>query len=90
MKFNLLSFGTLRRYEYFFRLEKTRPFIDNREQLLEAIEEHFANDLKVNPVDVIYRFLSTKKDQEQGDGYILRDHKGPNVKRERNARKELS
>ena len=53
---------------------KGKPFIDNREQLLEAVEEHFATELKVNPVDVIYRFLSTKKDQEQsGEGYILRD-----------------
>ena len=43
---------------------KGRPFIDNREQLLEAVEEHFANELKVNGVDVVYRFLSTKKDQE--------------------------
>ena len=71
----MLSFGTLRRYEYFFRMdkEKGKPFLDSREQLLEAVEEHFANTLKVNPVDVIYKFLSTKKDQEAGtEGYMLR------------------
>ena len=41
----MLSFGTLRRYEYFFRMdkEKGKPFLDSREQLLEAVEEHFAN-----------------------------------------------
>ena len=66
IKLDKLSFGTLRRYQYFFGLDKQkhRPFIANREELIESIEEHFASELKVNPVDVIYRFLSTKKDPD--------------------------
>jgi hypothetical protein len=86
IKFDKLSFGTLRRYQYFFGLDKKKdaPFIDNREQLLEAVEEHFANELQVNPVDIIYRFLSTKKDPDQGlpqDNYFLR---GPKTRMARN------
>ena len=56
----------MRRYQYFFGLDKqkNKPFIDNKEQLLEAIEEHFMKDLKVDPVEVIYKFLATKKDQD--------------------------
>lgn len=87
IRLDKLTFGTLRRYQYFFGLDKQKdkPFIDNREQLLEAVEEHFANELKVNPVDIIYRFLSTKKDPDQGlpaGDYFLR---GPKT---RMARKE--
>ena len=83
-----MSFGTLRRYQYFFGLDKqkNKPFIDNYEQLLEAVEEHFSTELKINPVDVIYRFLSTKKDPDQGipaGDYFLR---GPKT---RMARKEI-
>lgn len=64
--------------------QKDRPFIDNREQLIEAVEEHFANELKINPVEVIYKFLSTKKDPDQGiEHYFLR---GPKT---RMARKEI-
>ena len=37
------------------------------------MEEHFANELKVNPVDLVYRFLTTKKDPDhQNVGYSLR------------------
>lgn len=71
IRLDKLSFGTLRRYQYFFGLDKRaaqegKPFIDNKEDLLEIVEEHFANELKVSPVDIIYRFLSTKKDPDQG------------------------
>ena len=67
IRLDKLSFGTLRRYQYFFGMDKRKdtPFIDNHDQLLEAVEEHFANELKVNPVDIVFRFLSTKKDPEQ-------------------------
>ena len=66
IKLDKLSFGTLRRYQYFFGLDKqkTRPFIANREELIESIEEHFASELKINPVDIIFKFLSTKKDPD--------------------------
>jgi len=56
--------------------DKSKPFIDNHEALLEAVEDHFMNELKVNPVEVIYKFLSTKKDPDlgipNGDHYTLR------------------
>lgn len=45
---------------------------------MEAVEEHFVNELKVNPVDIVYRFLSTKKDPDQGlpsGDYFLRGAK---------------
>ena len=40
--------------------------IDNKEELIEAVEDHFMNELKIDPIDVIQRFLSTKKDPDQG------------------------
>ena len=40
--------------------------------MLEAVEEHFANDLEIKPVDLIYKFLSTKKDPDMGETYTLR------------------
>ena len=46
--------------------------------MIESIEEHFANELKINPVDVIYKFLSTKKDPDLGNqtgNYELRNQK---------------
>ena len=86
IKLEKLSFGTLRRYQYFFGLDKHRPFIDNHDQLLEAVEEHFSNELKVNPVDIIFRFLSTKKDQDQGLPAEHYFNPGP---RTRMARKEM-
>ena len=51
---------------------------------MEAVEEHFANELKVNPIDIIFRFLSTKKDPDQGlpaGDYFLR---GPKTRMTRN------
>mmetsp|Transcript_14765 Transcript_14765/g.25119 ORF Transcript_14765/g.25119 Transcript_14765/m.25119 type:complete len:121 (-) Transcript_14765:65-427(-) len=75
IRLDKLSFGTLRRYQYYFGLDKNRPFIDSREELLEAVEEHFTSELKVDPIDLIYRFLSTKKDPDHGlnnDKYYLR------------------
>lgn len=83
-----LSFGTLRRYQYFFGIDKqkNKPFIDNYEQLLEAVEDHFVNELNINPIDVIFKFLSTKKDPDQGlpqGDYFLR---GPKT---RMGRKEI-
>jgi hypothetical protein len=55
--------------------DKSKPFVVNHDALLEAVEEHFMNELKVNPVDVIYKFLSTKKDPDLGinsTGYDVR------------------
>ena len=66
IKLDHLTFGTLRRYQYYFGLEKKHPFSDDREKILEIVEEHFANELRVNPTNVIYQFLSTKKDPDQG------------------------
>ena len=54
IKFDRLSFGTLRRYQYYFGLDKRGPFLDKKEQLLEAVEEHFSNEFKVDPTQVIY------------------------------------
>lgn len=44
IRLDKLSFGTLRRYQYFFGLDKipNKPFISDREQLLECVEEHFS------------------------------------------------
>ena len=83
IRLDQLSFGTLRRYQYFHGLEKKGPFISDPDELLECIEEHFANELKVNPSNVIYKFLSTKKDPDQDVNYFLR---GPKTRMTRNAK----
>ena len=76
IRLDTLTFGTLRRYQYFFGLDKRAdlPFVNDRERLLEQVEEHFANELDVNPIDIMFRFLSTKKDpdQPQKDQYDTR------------------
>ena len=76
IRLDKLSFGTLRRYQYFFGLDKVpnKPFISDHQQLIECVEEHFSQQLQVDPVDIIYRFLSTKKDPDQGlqENYNLR------------------
>ena len=75
IRLDKLSFGTLRRYQYYFGLDKNRPYVESHEELLELVEEHFASELKVNPIDLIYRFLSTKKDPDHGlnnEKYFLR------------------
>lgn len=87
IRLDKLSFGTLRRYQYFFGQDKqkNKPFAENYEQLLEAVEEHFVTELKVNPIDVIYRFLSTKKDPDQGlpsGDYYLRGSRSRMGRRE--------
>lgn len=80
IRLDKLSFGTLRRYQYFFKLDKMtgKPFITDREQLLELVEEHFTNQLQVDPVNLFYRFLSTKKDPEEEKSFIPRM---PNTRR---------
>ena len=77
IKFDKLTFGTLRRYQYFFGLDKRtdRPFIEDMDRLIESVEEHFSNELQVDPKDVIFQFLSTKKDPDQDKEYFLRGPK---------------
>ena len=77
VRLDKLTFGTLRRYQYFFKMDKKEGAknIDNKEELIEAVEEHFMNELKIDPIEVIQRFLQTKKDPDQGmqaDNYFLR------------------
>ena len=55
------NIGVDRHINFGMEKDKSKPFIDNHEALLEAVEDHFMNELKVNPVEVIYKFLSTKK-----------------------------
>ena len=56
IKFEKLTFGTLRRYQYFFGLDKRkdRPFVEDHERLIEAVEEHFGNELEIDPKEVIF------------------------------------
>lgn len=88
IRLDKLSFGTLRRYQYFFGLDKVpdKPFISDREQLLECVEEHFSSQLQVNPVEIIYRFLSTKKDPDQSlqENYYTRNQARTRIARNEN------
>ena len=59
-----MSMGTLRRYAYYFKISENVSQIDSREQLIEAVEEHFVNELKIKNTEIVQRFLSTKRDPE--------------------------
>ena len=50
--------------------------MDDKERLIEAVESHFANELDVEPHDVVGIFLRTKKDPDQDkEPYGLRGPK---------------
>ena len=79
IKFDKLTFGTLRRYQYFFGIDKQseKPFVNDKERLIESVEAHFANELDLDPLEVVFKFLKTKKDPEHQDKetYSLRGPK---------------
>jgi len=63
-----LSWGTQRKYQYFYGLGEEH----DRERVLEAVRAHFEEDLSVPTADVVARFLRIKKDDKQDPNYNLR------------------
>ena len=63
-----LSWGTLRKYQYFYGLRQEHE----REQVLEAVRAHFEEELKPSQTDTVARFLRIKKDDKQDPNYNLR------------------
>jgi hypothetical protein len=59
--FSRLSWGTLRKYQYFYRLPSDA--ID-REAVAEAARSHFENELKVDNLALVAKLLSIKKDDK--------------------------
>lgn len=76
VNFDKLSIGTLRKYQYAFKLnvaQGEKPLI-TREELVKAIDDHFKNTLDVSETAVIGKFLKLKKEEraDQVGSYLLR------------------
>ncbi|CDW88521.1 UNKNOWN [Stylonychia lemnae] len=72
--FTQLSWGTLRKYQYFFRVktqDKEGDDLNTREAVESAVVKHF-EDLKIDYDKLIYKFLKIKKDEKNDQLYNLR------------------
>jgi hypothetical protein len=77
INFNKLSWGTLRKFQYYTKLGtdlKDNGKSINRKDLLDRIEKHFNEDLKIDSGKIIINFLKTKKDDN--GNYFLRKTRG--------------
>lgn len=63
-----LSWGTIRKYQYFYGLKQEH----DRDMVLEAVRGHFEEELKAPQMDTVARFLRIKKDDKQDPNYNLR------------------
>lgn len=72
--FSKLSWGTLRKYQYYFKIkpenEGEAPIVD-KETLIPAIERHF-EEMKIDNQKLIFKFLKIKKDEKTDQLYNLR------------------
>jgi len=64
-----LSWGTLRKYQYYFKIEGRD--ITTKKALIPLLEKHFA-ELKVDQTKVINTFLKIKRDDKNDQNYNLR------------------
>ena len=63
-QFEILSEGTLRRYQAYFNLRTENGGIAKpKEELINLIKEHFNNKLEVDNEKVIENFMRIEKDQ---------------------------
>eukprot|EP00347_Sterkiella_histriomuscorum_P018407 403345622 len=73
--FSKLSWGTLRKYEYYFRAKVDESLPDKqqheREVVEQAVQKHF-EDMKLDHDKLIYKFLKIKKDEKNDQLYNLR------------------
>lgn len=71
--FSKLSWGTLRKYQYFFKIksDKEDEDITDKETLIAAIEAHFTG-MEIDYNKLIFKFLKIKKDEKNDTLYNLR------------------
>jgi hypothetical protein len=70
LKFESLSYGTLRRYQSFFNITNDEIKKD-KEALINSIKNHF-NNMEINTENVIETFVSIEKDQNNEKNNSLR------------------
>ncbi len=71
--FEILSEGTLRRYQAYFNLRTENGGIAKpKEELINLIKEHFNNKLEVDNEKVIENFMRIEKDQTNEKNNSLR------------------
>ena len=75
--FSKLSWGTLRKYQYYFRVktddeQRQKP---DKQVVIDAVQEHF-EEMRVDPTKLVAKFLRIKKD-EKNDLYNLRKPNRP-------------
>lgn len=74
LDFSQLSWGTLRKYQYFFRVkaeEKDGHELHTKDAVESAVVKHF-EDMKIDYDKLIYKFLKIKKDEKNDQLYNLR------------------
>ncbi len=75
--FSKLSWGTLRKYQYYFRVKTNDEERSERDKqaVIDAVQEHF-EEMRVDPTKLVAKFLRIKKD-EKNDLYNLRKPNRP-------------
>lgn len=68
--FNKLSWGTLRKYQYYFKV-KPEEEVRDKESAVRAVSQHF-EEMKIDHNKLIYKFLKIKKDEKNDQLYNLR------------------
>jgi len=75
--FSKLSWGTLRKYQYYFRVKGPYdengqpPMVREKEAVADLVQKHF-EEMKVDHVKLVAKFLRIKKDEKNDLNYNLR------------------
>ena len=71
--FSRLSWGTLRKYQYYFNVKEQSKSISARDSqaVIEAVKSHF-EEMRVDPTKLVAKFLRVKKDEKNDLNYNLR------------------
>jgi len=73
--FSKLSWGTLRKYQYYFRVKNDDESRTERDKqaAIDVVQSHF-EEIRIDPTKLVAKFLRIKKD-EKNDLYNLRGGK---------------
>ncbi len=71
--FSKLSWGTLRKYQYYFKVKEQTKDVTTRDThaVIEAVQSHF-EEMRVDPTKLVAKFLRVKKDEKNDLNYNLR------------------
>jgi len=72
--FSVLSWGTLRKYQYYFGAKAEPEDDHSREAVEAAVQRHF-EDMRIDYGKLVFKFLKIKKDEKNDHAFMYQGKK---------------